>query len=162
MMIWRSIEEIPENLPIGTHALFWGRMYVEGGWIKEENRRQTWLTEWKVCKWAYVGRGHTRGFEGPKNLSNWFEPCSSSFARVHKMEATHYMPLPENPDNSPSEETEFTPIAPLEVGEDFRIQDCPIGGSLQWWRCTAIVDGGYKIAPISRLHGEIIPLREIP
>jgi hypothetical protein len=97
MMDWLPIESLPDDIPLRTHALFWGRLTVSGSWDEETKSRQTWLTEFKVLKWAYVGREHGRGGGGSSNLDNWFEPQTNACARVDRLEATHWMPLPEPP-----------------------------------------------------------------
>lgn len=97
MSEWQPIETLPEDIKLRTHALFWGRLHVSGSWDKKERRRQTWVTDFKVLKCAYVGEGHGRGPGGSGNMVNWYEPSSSALARVDQIEATHWMPLPEPP-----------------------------------------------------------------
>lgn len=96
-MDWQPIETLPDDIPISTHALFWGRLHVSGSWLEEEQRRQRWTTDFKVLKWAYVGKDHGRGPGGSSNLENWFEPQSNGCATVDRLEATHWMPLPAPP-----------------------------------------------------------------
>lgn len=97
MTEWQPIEELPDTIPVRQHALFWGRLHVSGPWDEKTQRRQKWVTEYKVLKLAYVGRDHGRGAGGSTNLDNWFEPSSGGPCRVDKIEATHWMPLPPPP-----------------------------------------------------------------
>lgn len=95
---WQPIETLPDSFKIGDHALFWGRLYVSGSWDEKDQQRQKWVTDFKLLKWAYVGKNHGRGVGGSSNLENWHEPQSTSFATVDKLEATHWRPLPDPPE----------------------------------------------------------------
>lgn len=94
---WEDIATLPEDLPIGTNALFWGVAHVSGSWLEDEQRYQRWITERKIFKWAYVGRDHGRGPNGSANLENWYEPSNNGACRVDKLEATKWRPLPAPP-----------------------------------------------------------------
>ncbi|WP_397605002.1 hypothetical protein [Sphingorhabdus sp.] len=94
---WQDIATLPDDLPIGTNALFWGVAHVSGPWLKDEQSYQRWITDQKIFKWAYVGREHGRGLNGSANLENWYEPSSNGACRVDKLEATHWHPLPAQP-----------------------------------------------------------------
>ncbi len=88
-MAWQKIETLPEKSDIDIRGLLWGRLYVRSD-------KQQWVTDWKVLKGTWVHWLGSRVNGSPRDSANWYVQDSPP-ARIERVEATHFMPLPKPP-----------------------------------------------------------------